>query len=982
MCEESSELEGFAANSTNLELDSTWQNGWLSNLDSTSTLITNRDPALHFQFLIRFAKNRGLADTFEIGKFAPAARQSICGRQNVKARDDGLGLSKGQAASEASSTELSQLSQDRTLVIPFSTGDANPRTLCNGSLLMKTMEICNGLKTTLMNKSVGSALSMEWSPLTKAMAQQFFGPSNLRAFMQRYWTFLSSHSYDRGNATSGSTWLRSGYSTIHTCRRRRPAGTISISSRRTKSERFKLFNPPMRFSSTNIGRVENLRRQGSAEFDLMCWSGSRKTLAPAKHNMHRSPVMDTGLTTWHNTPAKLVLRELVMAPACPELCFQAELAAECADKLNAWRSCFPYRPAETMYSVIRVFCKAKLPDDTKLGLPYCSLLSLWAVVKAFYTMVFTLGTTIGPEAHMQPILNGIESWKIVWNRRLNNGDDDALDVPLPDNVAGTIRSSARPGWATHRILPPAHGFLDKGFTRRRCPCTDGRLRFILEVYRCSTKLSFLNRFFRWALLGVMGQTLTAPFHGTFFDYFLNIRLKYSESIIQAAYQRGGGNLLIGWEFRDLKPSVSKDGTCRVTVQVAHVDAPATDELKCAKKLIQAQQISCGCRWGNSLVRRLSGISFPQDATAYNWVRIDGVVKTNGPDSRIGVAGTESVSHGNVLWVLLDHCRTRIGFALNKEMYEKYDDKITEEQAKHKATQAVLPFTLEFESVDWYTIYSIRQGVAEQYMINDCVLLAGDASHTHSSGAAQVMNTGIHDAINLSWKLEGVLSGWFKPEILQTYDSERRQIARTLIEHDKQYSTLISGDKIDKVFEGDVNQLLANLIRNTADFVLGLGISYEENIINLSPNAVFLSAGHLPDDALLYGPGRSVPVRLQQEIPRLQDQDSKLCGDTCILRVLSGTLNKRGVVKYMTIINGCKPQGEEAIGMASFGLIYYDDHAIVQEKFGFTESEGGTAVLRPDGHLGFATSLDRGSEVDAYFRQFVVDQSQLAPLSKS
>ncbi|EXJ65594.1 uncharacterized protein A1O5_11121 [Cladophialophora psammophila CBS 110553] len=98
-----------------------------------------------------------------------------------------------------------------------------------------------------------------------------------------------------------------------------------------------------------------------------------------------------------------------------------------------------------MYSVIRVFCKAKLPDDAKLRLLYCSLLSLWAVVKAFYTMVFALDTTIGPEGHMQPILNGIENWKIVWNCRLNNGDDDVFDVPLADSVAGTYRSSARSG---------------------------------------------------------------------------------------------------------------------------------------------------------------------------------------------------------------------------------------------------------------------------------------------------------------------------------------------------------------------------------------------------------------------------------------------------------------------------------------------------------------------------------------------------------
>jgi hypothetical protein len=32
---------------------------------------------------------------------------------------------------------------------------------------------------------------------------------------------------------------------------------------------------------------------------------------------------------------------------------------------------------------------------------------------AFYIMVFILDTTIGPEAHFNPILCGIENWKVV-----------------------------------------------------------------------------------------------------------------------------------------------------------------------------------------------------------------------------------------------------------------------------------------------------------------------------------------------------------------------------------------------------------------------------------------------------------------------------------------------------------------------------------------------------------------------------------------
>ena len=44
--------------------------------------------------------------------------------------------------------------------------------------------------------------------------------------------------------------------------------------------------------------------------------------------------------------------------------------------------------------------------------------------------------------------------------------------------------------------------------------------------------------------------------------------------------------------------------------------------------------------------------------------------TDMPNSRIGWASIESKTHGNVLWVALDHGRTRIGFSLNPELYRK------------------------------------------------------------------------------------------------------------------------------------------------------------------------------------------------------------------------------------------------------------------------------------------------------------------------
>jgi 2-polyprenyl-6-methoxyphenol hydroxylase-like FAD-dependent oxidoreductase len=58
-----------------------------------------------------------------------------------------------------------------------------------------------------------------------------------------------------------------------------------------------------------------------------------------------------------------------------------------------------------------------------------------------------------------------------------------------------------------------------------------------------------------------------------------------------------------------------------------------------------------------------------------------------------------------------------------------------------------------------------------------VFLAGDAAHTlPPARGGYGANTGIEDAHNLAWKLSAVLAGESTPELLDTYDAERRPIA--------------------------------------------------------------------------------------------------------------------------------------------------------------------------------------------------------------
>jgi len=70
--------------------------------------------------------------------------------------------------------------------------------------------------------------------------------------------------------------------------------------------------------------------------------------------------------------------------------------------------------------------------------------------------------------------------------------------------------------------------------------------------------------------------------------------------------------------------------------------------------------------------------------------------------------------------------------------------------------------------------------AERYR-DGRVFLAGDAAHTMPPNGGFGGNTGLQDAHNLAWKLAFVLKGIAGPDLLDTYDSERRAVGDLTVE---------------------------------------------------------------------------------------------------------------------------------------------------------------------------------------------------------
>ncbi|KAL1969142.1 hypothetical protein VTN77DRAFT_396 [Rasamsonia byssochlamydoides] len=494
------------------------------------------------------------------------------------------------------------------------------------------------------------------------------------------------------------------------------------------------------------------------------------------------------------------------------------------------------------------------------------------------------------------------------------------------------------------------------------------------------------------------------------DFALVLRQKYQEEIFRSALKRQGVILEAPVALVDLTVDEGvQQGGYSVTATLENGITGAQSIVKC--------RYLVGADGGRSFVRRALDILFEGSSTEDKWVRIDGIVETNLPKPRTYCA-IESPTHGNVLWAALDHGATRIGFAFTPERQKAYPI-FDEEAAVAEAIASVKPFSLSFKEVHWYTIYSVSQRIARHFFIKDCVFLAGDACHTHSSGAAQGMNTGIHDAVNLCWKLSLVLQGIAKPDILTTYEAERRPNVQKLIDYDRDIARLMTmqlpvgwtGDP-----HADPNEILGQVMAEAASFTSGLEISYAPddmlNIVIGSPSAAVVSPGQRGPDVELQKPGTFETTRLQKETP------NKACfyavvftGDPTYTSAIVSTVfpalqssflvpdlaspldldlvdnnNEEEsdrkistILSWRTIIASSDtpiriPSAFEFLGgIQPMGRAFFDRGHKAHTRYGIDIKQGAIVVLRPDGWVGTVLGLIEraGEELQTYLGRILV-----------
>nr|AJW29601.1 2-polyprenyl-6-methoxyphenol hydroxylase and related FAD-dependent oxidoreductase [Sphingomonas sp. JE1] len=118
-----------------------------------------------------------------------------------------------------------------------------------------------------------------------------------------------------------------------------------------------------------------------------------------------------------------------------------------------------------------------------------------------------------------------------------------------------------------------------------------------------------------------------------------------------------------------------------------------------------------------------------------------------------------------------------------------------------------------------------------------ILLAGDSAHTTSPTGGHGMNTGIADAVDLSWMLDALLKGWGGDHLLEAYDLERRPVGvRNSAKAAENYSGWMENSGYEKILldgpEGDAARadigarLVAALNGEWNSLGVNLGYRYE------------------------------------------------------------------------------------------------------------------------------------------------------------
>lgn len=178
---------------------------------------------------------------------------------------------------------------------------------------------------------------------------------------------------------------------------------------------------------------------------------------------------------------------------------------------------------------------------------------------------------------------------------------------------------------------------------------------------------------------------------------------------------------------------------------------------------------------HSMIRKALGVPFPGRALPHDYVLADLHIDGPMPEDAVSIF---LARQGFVAVFPMGHRRFRM-MATDPSGVLATRGSTPTVLAMQELFDRVVDMPARLHGLNWSSQFRINSRVIPN-MRSGRVIFGGDAAHVHSPAGGQGMNLGIQDMINLSWKLAMVLDGRGRPELLDSYSSERLPVIRKVL----------------------------------------------------------------------------------------------------------------------------------------------------------------------------------------------------------
>lgn len=217
---------------------------------------------------------------------------------------------------------------------------------------------------------------------------------------------------------------------------------------------------------------------------------------------------------------------------------------------------------------------------------------------------------------------------------------------------------------------------------------------------------------------------------------------------------------------------------RVTAVVRNEEGP--------EETIRAQFL-VSCEGAHSVVRKQAGFSFSGATMPLRFLLADVTIDWDLPENEVQV------------WFHRDGVLAALPFGAQKWrlIVERVEDPTEEAQevtlalVQQLAAERTARENVRVRDPLWLSDFRINARMVDRFRARR-IFVAGDAAHIHSPLGGQGIATGIQDATNLAWKLAAVLREGAPDSLLDTFDEERKPIARLVLRGTSAASNLVFG----------------------------------------------------------------------------------------------------------------------------------------------------------------------------------------------